>query len=125
MLALLTADAATRMGPPNYKMSVLLLAPMTALMANPAARDLAGIRGVSASPRMVLLGFAALSPVLSTVARAAIYHWIDDLLMRRFSGRRTGPGRNRRRARICDVPENSGAQAENWLWIPGAAVERR
>ena len=35
------------------------------------------------------LGFAALSLVVSTVVAAAIYHWIDDPLMRKFSGRRT------------------------------------
>ncbi|MBF6351298.1 acyltransferase [Nocardia flavorosea] len=123
VIALVIAYAATWVVPPNYKMSALLLAPMTALVATLAARDLAGIRGFSASPRMVWLGnisfafyliqfpvmalitrfliggkqfgpmgwlgFAGLSLVVSMVAAAAIYHWLDEPLMRRFSGRRT------------------------------------
>lgn len=123
VLALLIAYAATWVVPPNYKMSVLLLGPMTALVATLAARDLAGIRGFTASPRMIWLGnisfafyliqfpvmvlitrfliggkqfgllgwlgFAGLSLVVSTVAAAAIYHWVDAPLMRRFAGRRT------------------------------------
>ncbi|MFI9533054.1 acyltransferase family protein [Nocardia fusca] len=123
MIVLMIAYAATWVVPPNYKMSALLLAPMTAVVATLAARDLAGIRGFTASPRMVWLGnisfafyliqfpvmvlitrlliggkqfgplgwlgFAALSLVVSTVVAAAIYHWIDDPLMRKFSGRRT------------------------------------
>jgi peptidoglycan/LPS O-acetylase OafA/YrhL len=123
MIVLTIAYAATWVVPPNYKMSALLLAPMTAVVATLAARDLAGIRGFTASPRMVWLGnisfafyliqfpvmvlitrlfiggkqfgplgwlgFAALSLVVSTVVAAAIYHWIDDPLMRKFSGRRT------------------------------------
>ncbi|WP_280402446.1 acyltransferase family protein [Nocardia carnea] len=123
MIALAIAYAATWAVPPNYKMSVLLLAPMTAVVATLAARDLAGIRGFTAAPRMVWLGnisfafyliqfpvmvlitrfliggkqygpwgwlgFAGLSLVVSTVAAAAIYHWVDAPLMRRFAGRRT------------------------------------
>jgi peptidoglycan/LPS O-acetylase OafA/YrhL len=123
MIVLMIAYAATWVVPPNYKMSALLLAPMTAVVATLAARDLAGIRGFTASPRMVWLGnisfafyliqfpvmvlitrlfiggkqfgplgwlgFAALSLVVSTVVAAAMYHWIDDPLMRKFSGRRT------------------------------------
>ncbi|MFI6315186.1 acyltransferase family protein [Nocardia fusca] len=123
MIVLMIAYAATWVVPPNYKMSALLLAPMTAVVATLAARDLAGIRGFTASPRMVWLGnisfafyliqfpvmvlitrlfiggkqfgplgwlgFAGLSLVVSTVVAAAIYHWIDDPLMRKFSGRRT------------------------------------
>lgn len=125
MIVLAIAYAATWVVPPNYKMSALLLAPMTAVVATLAARDLAGIRGFTASPRMVWLGnisfafyliqfpvmalitrlliggkqfgplgwlgFAGLSLVVSTVLAAAIYHWIDDPLMRKFSGRRTAP----------------------------------
>lgn len=123
VLALLIAYAATWVVPPNYKMSVLLLGPMTAVVATLAARDLAGIRGFTASPRMIWLGnisfafyliqfpvmvlitrfliggkqfgllgwlgFAGLSLVVSTLAAAAIYHWVDAPLMRRFAGRRT------------------------------------
>ncbi|WP_167485769.1 acyltransferase family protein [Nocardia terpenica] len=50
------AYAATWVVPVNYKMSVLVLAPMTALVATMAARDLRGIRGVTTSPVMVWLG---------------------------------------------------------------------
>ena len=122
-VGVLLAYAATWVVPPNFKMSALLLAPMTAVVATLAVRDLAGIRGFAASPRMVWLGnisfafyliqfpvmalitrfliggkqfgllgwlgFAGLSLVVSTVAGAAIYHWVDAPLMRRFAGRRT------------------------------------
>ncbi|MGW4770775.1 acyltransferase family protein [Nocardia sp. NPDC004278] len=126
LLALAVAFAATWVVPVNYKMSALLLAPMTAVVATLAARDLAGMRGLNASPRMVWfgnisfafyliqfpvmvlitrlfiggrqfgllgwLGFAALSLIVATAAAAAIYHWVDEPLMRRFSGRRAaGP----------------------------------
>ncbi|WP_338765631.1 acyltransferase [Nocardia vulneris] len=122
-LALLAvAYAATWVLPVNYKMSALLLAPMTAVVATLAARDLQGIPGLNSSktmvwlgnvsfafyliqfPVMVLitrlfigghqfgwagwLGWALLSMVVSTVAGAAMYHWIDLPLMTRFSGRR-------------------------------------
>lgn len=56
LLALAVAFAATWVVPVNYKMSALLLAPMTAVVATLAARDLAGLRGLNASPRMVWLG---------------------------------------------------------------------
>lgn len=126
LCALAVAYAATWVVPVNYKMSALLVGPMTAVVATLAARDLAGIRGLNSSPRMVWLGnisyafyliqfpvmvlvtrffvggkqfgllgwlgWAGLSLVLSTVAAAAIYHWVDDPLMRRFSGRRTKGG---------------------------------
>ncbi|WP_330253618.1 acyltransferase [Nocardia sp. NBC_00565] len=122
LLALAIAFAATWVVPVNYKMSALLLAPMTAVVATLAARDLAGIRGLNSSPRMVWfgnisfafyliqfpvmvlitrlfiggrqfgllgwLGFAGLSLVVATAAAAAIYRWVDEPLMRRFSGRR-------------------------------------
>ncbi|WP_405486123.1 acyltransferase family protein [Nocardia sp. NBC_00511] len=56
-LATLTAAyALTWVVPVNYKMSVLLLPPMTAVVATMAARDLAGIRGLNSHPRMVWLG---------------------------------------------------------------------
>ncbi|MFX0579170.1 acyltransferase family protein [Nocardia nepalensis] len=123
LLALTAAFAATWVVPVNYKMSALLLAPMTAVVATLAARDLAGMRGLNASPRMVWLGnisfafyliqfpvmvlitrlfigggqfgplgwlgFAGLSLIVATAAAAAIYRWVDEPLMRRFSGRRT------------------------------------
>nr|WP_221333000.1 acyltransferase [Nocardia transvalensis] len=123
LLALALAYAATWVVPVNYKMSALLLAPMTAVVATLAARDLRGIRGVNSSrpmvwlgnvsfafyliqfPVMVLitrlfiggrqfgwpgwLGFAALSLVVSTLAGAALYHWVDLPLMTRFSGKRS------------------------------------
>lgn len=122
MLALVAAYAATWVVPVNYKMSALLLAPMTAVIATLAARDLAGVRGLNSSPRMVWFGnisfafylmqfpvmvlvtrlvvggrqfgplgwagIAALCLVLSTLAAAAVYHWVDAPLMRRFAGRR-------------------------------------
>ncbi|WP_433679676.1 acyltransferase family protein [Nocardia sp. CA-119907] len=126
LLALAVAFAATWVVPVNYKMSALLLAPMTAVVATLAARDLAGMRGLNASPRMAWfgnisfafyliqfpvmvlitrlfiggrqfglfgwLGFAGLSLIVATAAAAAIYHWVDEPLMRRFSGRRAaGP----------------------------------
>lgn len=56
LAALALAYALTWVVPVNYKMSALLLAPMTAVVATLAARDLAGIRGVNASPRLVWLG---------------------------------------------------------------------
>lgn len=122
LLTLAIAYAATWVVPVNFKMSALLLAPMTAVVATMAARDLQGIRGLNARPRMVWLGnvsyafyliqfpvmvlitrnlvggrqfgllgwagFAALSLLLSVLAAAALYHWVDVPIMRRFSGRR-------------------------------------
>ncbi|MCZ9328074.1 acyltransferase family protein [Nocardia farcinica] len=54
--ALVVAYFATFVVPVNYKMSVLLVAPMTAVVATLAARDLAGVRGLNAAPPMVWLG---------------------------------------------------------------------
>jgi len=56
LLALTAAYFATFVVPVNYKMSVLLVLPMTAVVATLAARDLAGIRGLNAAPAMVWLG---------------------------------------------------------------------
>lgn len=56
LIALLIAYLATWVVPSNYKMSALLVAPMTAVIATLAARDLAGIRGLNASPTMVWFG---------------------------------------------------------------------
>ncbi|MGY2061847.1 acyltransferase family protein, partial [Nocardia gipuzkoensis] len=56
LLLLILAYAATWVVPVNYKMSALLLAPMTAVIATLAARDLAGIRGLNSSKTMVWLG---------------------------------------------------------------------
>ncbi|MEV6278824.1 acyltransferase [Nocardia sp. NPDC051832] len=125
LAGLALAYAATWVVPVNYKMSALLVLPMTAVVATLAARDLAGKRGHTATPRMVWLGnisyafyliqypvmvivtrmfiggkqfgvagwlgWAGLSLVVSVLAAAAIYHWVDDPLMRRFSGRRVEP----------------------------------
>ncbi|GGL39819.1 acyltransferase family protein [Nocardia jinanensis] len=137
VIALMIAYAATWAVPPNYKMSALLLAPMTAVVATLAARDLAGIRGFNSSPRVVWLGnisfafyliqfpvmalitrfsiggkqfgllgwlgFAGLSLVVSTVVAAAIYHWLDEPLMRRFAGRRTA-AREKPAGEDADIP---------------------
>lgn len=54
--ALVVAYFATFVVPVNYKMSVLLVVPMTAVVATLAARDLAGVRGLNAAPPMVWLG---------------------------------------------------------------------
>ncbi|MFE3028921.1 acyltransferase family protein, partial [Nocardia tengchongensis] len=56
LLALTVAYAATWVVPVNYKMSVLMLAPMTAVVATMANRDLHGIGKVNSHPRMVWLG---------------------------------------------------------------------
>ncbi len=56
LIALALAFAATWVVPVNYKMSALLLAPMTAVVATLATRDLAGIRGLNSSKTMVWLG---------------------------------------------------------------------
>ncbi|WP_083883819.1 acyltransferase family protein [Nocardia higoensis] len=56
LIALAAAYFATFIVPVNYKMSVLLVLPMTAVVATLAARDLAGIRGLNASPVLVWLG---------------------------------------------------------------------
>lgn len=56
LILLALAFAATWVVPVNYKMSALLLAPMTAVIATLAARDLHGIRGLNSSRRMVWLG---------------------------------------------------------------------
>ncbi|WP_225731394.1 MULTISPECIES: acyltransferase [unclassified Nocardia] len=129
LLALAAAYATTWVVPVNYKMSALLVGPMTAVVATMAARDLAGIRGLNATPRMVRLGnvsyafylvqfpvmvlitrifiggkqfgflgwfgWAVLSLIVSVLAGAAVYYWVDDPLMRRFAGRRRRAGRPR------------------------------
>ncbi|MFI9505234.1 acyltransferase family protein [Nocardia sp. NPDC052566] len=56
LAALAAAYALTWVTPVNYKMSALLVAPMTAVVATLAARDLAGMGGLNATPRMVWLG---------------------------------------------------------------------
>lgn len=50
------AYAATWIVPVDYKMSALLVAPMVAVVATLAARDLAGIRGLNSRPAMLWLG---------------------------------------------------------------------
>ncbi|MEV0248440.1 acyltransferase [Nocardia sp. NPDC050712] len=125
LLVLAVSYAATWVVPVNYKMSALMLAPMAAVVATLAARDLAGIRGLTSGPRLVWLGnvsfafyliqlpvmvvitryliggrqfgmlgwagFALLSMVVSVVLAAAIYHWLDVPIMRRFAGRGVKP----------------------------------
>lgn len=56
MLALVLTYAATWVVPVDFKMSALLIAPMAAVVATLAARDLHGIRGLNTHPRMVWLG---------------------------------------------------------------------
>ncbi|QLY33423.1 acyltransferase family protein [Nocardia huaxiensis] len=78
LLVLALAYAATWVVPVNYKMSALLLAPMTAVVATLAARDLAGIRGLNAHPRMVWLGNVSFAfyliqfPVMVVITRNLI-----------------------------------------------------
>ncbi|MET8427048.1 acyltransferase [Nocardia sp. NPDC004860] len=78
LVALTVAYAATWVVPVNYKMSVLLLPPMTAVVATMAARDLAGIRGLNSHPRMVWLGNVSFAfyliqfPVMVVVTRYLI-----------------------------------------------------
>ncbi|AYF72567.1 acyltransferase [Nocardia yunnanensis] len=119
LLTLVASYALTWVVPVNYKMSVLMLAPMTAVVATMAARDLAGVSGISAHPRVVWLGnvsfafyliqfpvmvvvtryliggkefgilgwagFSLLCLVVSTALAAALYHWVDVPIMRRFA----------------------------------------
>ena len=78
LVALTIAYAATWVVPVNYKMSVLLVPPMTAVVATMAARDLAGIRGLNSHPRMVWLGNVSFAfyliqfPVMVLVTRFLI-----------------------------------------------------
>ncbi|WP_433526142.1 acyltransferase family protein [Nocardia pseudovaccinii] len=78
LLALVAAYAATWVVPVNYKMSVLLVAPMTAVVATMAGRDLHGIRGLNAHPRMVWLGNISYAfyliqfPVMALITRNLI-----------------------------------------------------
>ncbi|MET7771978.1 acyltransferase [Nocardia sp. NPDC005366] len=124
LTTLAAAYAMTWVVPVNFKMSALVLAPMTALVATLAARDIAGIRGLglNTAPSVVYLGnisfafylvqfpvmvlitrlfiggrqfgilgwvfFAALSLILSLLAAAAVYRWVDEPIMRRFAGKR-------------------------------------
>ncbi|RMI28438.1 acyltransferase family protein [Nocardia stercoris] len=78
LLALALSFAATWFVPVNYKMGVLLLLPTTAVIATMAARDLAGIRGLNASPRMIWLGNVSFAfylvqyPIMVAVTRFLI-----------------------------------------------------
>ncbi|MFJ4653211.1 acyltransferase family protein [Nocardia sp. NPDC088792] len=78
LLSLALTYAATWVVPVNYKMSVLLLVPMTAVVATMAARDLQGIRGLNAHPRMIWLGNISFAfyliqfPVMTLVTRYLI-----------------------------------------------------
>ncbi|MGW4716778.1 acyltransferase family protein [Nocardia sp. NPDC004260] len=56
LTALVLVYGATWFVPVNYKMSALLVAPMTAVIATSAARDLAGISGLDATRPLVWLG---------------------------------------------------------------------
>ncbi|MFJ4651866.1 acyltransferase family protein [Nocardia sp. NPDC088792] len=78
-LALLALSyAATWVVPVNFKMSALLLGPMTAVVATLAARDLQGIRGVNSSKVMVWLGNVSFAfyliqfPVMVLITRYCI-----------------------------------------------------
>lgn len=78
LVSLALTYAATWVVPVNYKMSVLLLVPMTAVVATMAARDLRGIRGLNAHPRMIWLGNISFAfyliqfPVMTLVTRYLI-----------------------------------------------------
>ena len=56
LLAMVGAFAATWAVPVNFKMSVLFILPMMAVVATLAAKDIAGNTGMSGSPKMVVLG---------------------------------------------------------------------
>ncbi|MGV9409462.1 acyltransferase family protein [Nocardia sp. NPDC003693] len=78
LLTLAITYAATWVVPVNYKMSVLMLVPMTAVVATMATRDLAGIRGINSHPRMVWLGNVSFAfyliqfPVMVVITRYLI-----------------------------------------------------
>ncbi|GGK57689.1 acyltransferase family protein [Nocardia camponoti] len=78
LFALAVAFAATWVVPVNYKMSALLLVPMTAVVATMAVRDLNGIRGLNSHPRMVWLGNVSFAfyliqfPVMVVITRYLI-----------------------------------------------------
>ncbi|GAB2507800.1 acyltransferase family protein [Nocardia heshunensis] len=78
LIALTISYAATWVVPVNFKMSALMLAPMTAVVATMATRDLAGIRGISSHPRVVWLGNVSFAfyliqfPVMVVVTRYLI-----------------------------------------------------
>ncbi|MFF2556850.1 acyltransferase family protein [Nocardia sp. NPDC058058] len=56
LLVLALSYVATWVVPVNYKMSALMLAPMTAVVATLGARDMHGIKGITSHPRLVWLG---------------------------------------------------------------------
>ncbi|MFC4126253.1 acyltransferase family protein [Nocardia rhizosphaerae] len=56
LAALTLCYAATWLVPINYKMSALLIAPMAAVVATLATRDLAGISGINSTRPMIWLG---------------------------------------------------------------------
>ncbi|WP_327140578.1 acyltransferase family protein [Nocardia sp. NBC_01327] len=78
LVTLVAAYAATWVVPVNYKMSVLLLPPMTAVIATMAVRDLYGIRSLNSHPRMVWLGNVSFAfyliqfPVMVVITRYLI-----------------------------------------------------
>ncbi|WP_338079765.1 acyltransferase [Antrihabitans stalactiti] len=78
LASLCVAYAATWVVPVNYKMSVLMLLPMTALIATVAMRDIRGASRWSATPRMVWLGNVSYAfymiqfPVMAIVTRVFI-----------------------------------------------------
>ncbi|WP_431972358.1 acyltransferase family protein [Nocardia sp. bgisy134] len=78
LAALALAYGATWFVPLNYKMSALLVAPMAAVVATLAARDLAGVSGLNASRPLVWLGDISFAfymiqfPVMVLIARLFI-----------------------------------------------------
>ncbi|MFE3192311.1 acyltransferase family protein [Nocardia sp. NPDC059240] len=78
LIALTISFAATWVVPVNFKMSALMLAPMTAVVATMATRDLAGIRGISSHRWVVWLGNVSFAfyliqfPVMVVVTRYLI-----------------------------------------------------
>lgn len=86
LAAMVIAFAATWPVPVNYKMSVLFILPMMAVVATLAAKDIAGNTGWSGSPKMVVLGDISFAfyliqfPVMVIVTRLLIgghgyYFW--------------------------------------------------
>lgn len=86
LIAMVGAFAATWVVPVNYKMSVLFILPMMAVVATLAAKDINGNTGMSGSPKMVVLGDISFAfyliqfPVMVIVTRLFIgghqyYFW--------------------------------------------------
>ncbi|MFD3703481.1 acyltransferase family protein [Nocardia sp. NPDC058658] len=121
LAALALCYAVTWFVPVDFKMSALLVAPMAAVVATLAARDLAGITGLNNTRPLIWLGdisfafymiqfpvmviltrlfiggrqyslggwalWTVVSLAVSILAAAAIYHGVDQPIMRRYARR--------------------------------------